>query len=167
MAQTHGRSVMAWFGKLSGWEEIEKLVVALIAIVMTVLAILLLGLSVLDLFNAARVGELRDNAIEILNSILLVMMISEIVHTATMSLKNMKDKTHEKRLEAEPFLIVGVIAAIRRMLVITAESTRFEEANPDVFQNTLIELGLLAVTIILIALSISILRRSLKTGELA
>jgi hypothetical protein len=64
-------------------------------------------------------------------------------------------------LSAEPFLVVGAIAAIRRMLVITAESTK-QEGNPEVFRNMLIELGLLAVTIILIAGSVYILRRSQK-----
>jgi len=43
--------------------------------------------------------------------------------------------------------------------VITAESTKLE-SNIPAFQNTLIELGLLAVTIIVIAWAVYILRKS-------
>lgn len=97
-------------------------------------------------------GAIRDQAIEILDSILLVMMTMEIVYTVALSIESDK-------LVAEPFLIVGAIAAIRRMLVITAESTKIEN-QPALFQSTLIELGLLAITIVLMALSVYILRRS-------
>jgi hypothetical protein len=131
----------------------ESVVLFLIAAVLAVLAIALLASTVLVLFEAVMSGHIRDQAIDILDSILLVMMTMEIVYTVTMSLESHK-------LNAEPFLIVGAIAAIRRMLVITAESTKVEAIAPEVFRNALLELGLLALTIILIALSIYILRRS-------
>jgi membrane protein DedA with SNARE-associated domain len=62
-------------------------------------------------------------------------------------------------LNAEPFMIIGVIAAIRRMLVITATSTQLE-AQPGEFHNMLLELGLLAATVIALASAIWILRYS-------
>ena len=132
----------------------ESVVLFIIAIVLAVLAILLLFSSVQALYVAVVGGQIRDQAIEILDSVLLVMMTMEIVYTVTLSLESHK-------LVAEPFLVVGAIAAIRRMLVITAESTKLEN-QPAIFQNTLFELGLLAVTIILISTSVYILRRSQK-----
>ncbi len=135
--------------------KVESLVLFLLAVVLSILAILLLVSSVTALYQAIVTGQIRDQAIEILDSILLVMMTMEIVYTVTISIESHK-------LTAEPFLVVGAIAAIRRMLVITAESTRLEIANPEAFRSTLIELGLLAVTIIMISASIMILRRSRK-----
>ena len=135
-------------------KQIESGVLFVIAIVLALLAILLLFSSVQALYVAVVGGQIRDQAIEILDSVLLVMMTMEIVYTVTLSLESHK-------LVAEPFLVVGAIAAIRRMLVITAESTKLEN-QPAIFQNTLFELGLLAVTIILIAASVYILRRSQK-----
>ena len=123
-------------------------------LVLALLAILLLFSSVQALYVAVVGGQIRDQAIEILDSVLLVMMTMEIVYTVTLSLESHK-------LVAEPFLVVGAIAAIRRMLVITAESTKIEN-QPAIFQNTLIELGLLAVTIVFIAASVYILRKSQK-----
>jgi hypothetical protein len=86
--------------------------------------------------------------------VLLVMMTMEIVYTVAVSLQS-------HTLVAEPFLIIGVIASIRRMLVITATSTDHEN-NPALFHNTLIELGLLAATVIALAAAIWILRHSHK-----
>ncbi len=144
---SHPRSRAAAFLK-----QTETIVLFCIAVVLAILAILLLIESVQSLYLAVLSGQLRDQAIDILGSILLVMMTMEIVYTVTLSIES-------HTLVAEPFLIVGAIAAIRRMLVITAQSTSLE-SNIPAFQNTLLELGLLAVTIILIAWSVYILRTS-------
>ncbi len=131
----------------------ESIVLALIAIVLVVLAVVLLGTSVVSMATDISTGALAGTGIEILNSILLVMMIMEIVYTVTMSLES-------HTLVGEPFLIIGAIAAIRRMLVITAESTQLELTNPEAFRSLLMELGLLALIVIAMAISVWILRRS-------
>ena len=138
-------------------KRVESIVLFAIALVLAVLAVLLLISSVQALIVAVTSGQVRDQAIEILDSVLLVMMTMEIVYTVTISIES-------HTLQAEPFLIVGAIAAIRRMLVITAESTRIE-SQPALFQSTLIELGLLAMTILIIAVSISVLRRSQRRSS--
>ncbi|MCL4487096.1 MAG: phosphate-starvation-inducible PsiE family protein [Chloroflexi bacterium] len=131
----------------------ESVVLGLIALVLVALALVLLGESVISMANAVMQGEVLNLGVEILDSVLLVMMIMEIVYTVTLSLES-------HTLIAEPFLIIGTIAAIRRMLVITATSTRLETSNPDAFRSTLIELGLLAMTVVAMAVSIYILRRT-------
>ena len=136
----------------------ERFVLILIAIVLSVLAILLLGSGVWALVQSVMAGSIREQAIEILDTVLLVMMTMEIVYTVTLSLES-------HTLVAEPFLVIGAIAAIRRMLVITAESTNLELTHPDVFRNTLIELFLLGFIVIIMALSIYILRRSQAAGK--
>src|SRR5438552_9282063 len=107
-----------------------------------------------DLREAVLQGpaEIEHKAIEILNTVLLVMMTMEIVYTVAISLES-------HTLKAEPFLIIGVIAGIRRMLVITATSTE-QEAHPEQFHNMLVELGLLAATVIALTAAIWILRYS-------
>jgi uncharacterized membrane protein (DUF373 family) len=132
-------------------KQVESVVLFAIAIVLAILAVLLLVSSVQALITAVTGGVIRDQAIEILDSVLLVMMTMEIVYTVTLSIES-------HTLQVEPFLIVGAIAAIRRMLVITAEGTKLE-AQPALFQSTLLELGLLALTIVIISFSIFLLRR--------
>ena len=132
----------------------ESAVLVLIGFALVVVAVLLLYSAMYDLWEATQGGpeNIEHKAIEILNTILLVMMTMEIVYTVAISLKS-------HILNAEPFLIIGTIAAIRRMLVITATSTDIE-SKPEVFRNTLIELGLLAATVIAMTIAIFILRLS-------
>ena len=130
----------------------ESLVLTLIAIVLVVLSVVLLVSGVVTMVVDIMNGSIVDAGVEILNGVLLVMMIMEIVGTVTMSLES-------HSLIAEPFLIIGAIAAIRRMLVITAESTKLELTNPDAFRSLLMELGLLALIVVAMAVAIFILRR--------
>jgi phosphate starvation-inducible membrane PsiE len=130
----------------------ESAVLILIGIVLVVLAVLLLWTSGTSMIDAMRDDKIGHRAIEILNSVLLVMMTMEIVYTVAISLES-------HTLSAEPFLIIGTIAAIRRMLVITATSTETEH-TAEVFHNTLVELGLLAATVIALSIAIWVLRHS-------
>jgi phosphate starvation-inducible membrane PsiE len=133
----------------------ESVVLVLIGAALVLVAVLLLYSSMYDLNQAVHggPGEIEHRAIDILNTVLLVMMTMEIVYTVAISLES-------HTLNAEPFLLIGVIAGIRRMLVITATSTD-AETNPGRFHNTLVELGLLAATIVALACAIWILRYSM------
>src|SRR5258706_13709798 len=132
-------------------ERSERIVLSLIAGVLVALAVLLLLSQVVALVQSVLNGTVRTAAIDILDGVLLVMMTMEIVYTVTLSLQSHK-------LVAEPFLIIGIIAAIRRTLVITAESTKLE-GTPE-FNSTLLELALLSLIVGVMAASIYIMRRS-------
>jgi len=151
----HEAEERSWTAKASRYlGASESIVLALIGVALVLVAVLLLYSSMNDLWHAASGGpeRIEHKAIEILNTILLVMMTMEIVYTVAISLKS-------HTLNAEPFLIIGSIAGIRRMLVITATSTESEN-DPAKFHNTLVELGLLAMTVVIMALAIWILRYS-------
>jgi len=132
--------------------QLESAVLILIGLVLVSLAVLLLWTSASSMLDALREHTIGHQAIEILNSVLLVMMTMEIVYTVAVSLQS-------HSLVAEPFLIIGAIASIRRMLVITATSTETEH-DTAVFHNTLIELGLLAATVVALAVAIWVIRHS-------
>ena len=132
----------------------ESMVLVLIGVSLVMVAVLLLYSGMHDLYEAAQQGPsvIEHKAVEILNTVLLVMMTMEIVYTVAISLES-------HTLNAEPFLTIGIIAAIRRMLVITATSTE-QETHADLFFNTLVELGLLASMVVALAGAIWILRYS-------
>src|ERR1700728_1674105 len=121
----------------------ESVVLVLIGVALVLVAALLLYSGMADLSDAVHGGpaEIEHKSIDILNTVLLVMMTMEIVYTVAISLES-------HTLNAEPFLIIGMIAGIRRMLVITATSTSMEAEAPAIFHNTLVELGLLAATVV-------------------
>lgn len=102
-------------------------------------------------------GDLFESVVGLLDALLLVMMLVEILHTINISLR-------QHVLSSEPFLVVGLIAAVRRMLVITAEQSRLME-RLEVFRLILVEMLLLGVLILVLAAAIYILHRSRSTDE--
>ena len=94
-----------------------------------------------------------------IDRLLFVLMIVEILHTVRVSFT-------AGELNCEPFLIVGLIATIRRMLVITLESSQAHQPGhwtADLQSSlvaTMAELVVLGVLILIMVFSIYLLRRS-------
>jgi Phosphate-starvation-inducible E family len=112
----------------------------------------LLGSGIIDFVGYVAAGSLTGSVIELLDRILLILMIVEILYTVQVSFR-------EHVLAPEPFLIVGLIAGIRRVLVITAEFSKLLERGEVAFRNAMIELGLLTVMIVALVASLLMLRR--------
>jgi uncharacterized membrane protein (DUF373 family) len=95
----------------------------------------------------------------IVERLLFVLMLVEILHTVRASIQS-------HVLAGEPFLVVGMIATIRRILVVTLEtSDRPTESNlppgaVSSFNNAMIELGVLGFLTLVLALAIYLSRRS-------
>jgi hypothetical protein len=115
-------------------------------------AVYLLGASVVQFARGLASGVLADQIVALLDRILLVLMIVEILYTVQVSFR-------EHALVPEPFLIVGLIAAIRRVLVLTAEFSKLVEAGEGAFRNAMIELALLTLLILSLVTSLVMLRR--------
>ena len=86
---------------------------------------------------------------QFLDLILLVLMVVELAYTVLLSLRG-------SVLMAEPFLIVGLIAVIRRILVITVGEVGPSGSSVSA---SAIELGILTGVVIVFVFSIFLLRR--------
>ena len=87
-------------------------------------------------------------ALTLLDRVLLALMLAEILYTLVRFAR-------EGSLEATHFLVIGIIAAVRRVLVLTAEAVeKFDLADPAF----LAELGLLALLVVAFALAIRLVR---------
>ena len=101
---------------------------------------------------------------KIIDRLLFVLMLVEILHTVHASIRT-------GTLVCEPFLIVGLIACIRRMLLITLETSqltqpsKWDPANASLFHASMFELGVLALLIVVLVGSIRVTRGSGKTEE--
>jgi hypothetical protein len=91
-------------------------------------------------------------------------MLVEILHTVRISIRS-------HVLVTEPFLVVGLIASIRRILVITLEAatltkegTWTTEGASGIFHSSMVELGLLGLLILVFVVSITLLRRNATTS---
>src|SRR5436189_2855363 len=70
----------------------------------------------------------------------------------------------EHALVPEPFLIVGLIAAIRRLLVLTAEFAPLLQKNDGAFHGAMLELGLLTVMIVAFVFALVVLKKHAVHG---
>lgn len=110
----------------------------------------LLVAAIIEMAGSIMEGNYTTAMVHLLDRVLLALMLAEIIYTVGRI-------SRTQMLETEPFLIVGIIAAIRRMLIITAESASHVDLTDPVFQALLAELGLLAVIIFLLAWSMRLL----------
>jgi uncharacterized membrane protein (DUF373 family) len=119
-------------------------------------ALILLGAAAWFLFNSIFSGDIRELIVDLLDQILLILMVLEILYTVQVSFR-------EHVLSPEPFLVVGLIAAVRRILIITAEFSKPAEVMEAAFRNAMMELGLLTLLILSLVFSLYFLTRQRPT----
>jgi uncharacterized membrane protein (DUF373 family) len=101
-------------------------------------------------------GDLPAQIIPLLDRILLILLVVELLYTVQVSFR-------QHAVTPEPFLLVGLIAAIRRVLILTAE---FGQATGKAAPTQLVpELAVLSALLVAIALSLFVLRRKDTTDK--
>lgn len=135
--------------------SIEDLVYVGLGLLLTIAALTLLVIAlksvVLALWNRALGGQI----VGLLDQILLILLVIELLYTVQVSFR-------ERGLIAEPFLVVALIAVIRRVLVLTAEVPKLSEAGEAVFRHAMLELGVLTVMVLVLVGSLIMLQRYAK-----
>jgi hypothetical protein len=97
-------------------------------------------------------GSVPNGIVGLLDRLLLVLMIVELLYTVQVSFR-------EHALVPEPFLIVGLVAATRRILVLTAAFAGGEGLTEFTFRVTMTELVILTAMIVAFVGSLLMLRR--------
>ena len=141
-------------------------------IIYIVLALLLFITALVTIVGAGQMlassmihWTVATEVLRVLDQLLLVLMVVEILHTVRITVRS------HIVLAAEPFLVVGLIASIRRILVISLEMSALTKANnwspygESIFHASMFELGLLVVLVFVLVFSITLLRRYAPTSE--
>ena len=92
-----------------------------------------------------------DLGLRILDRVLLLLIIAELLYTLQLVVAR-------GEIATEPFLFIGMIAVVRRVVVITAETEKLP-VEGRALTNFLFELGLLALLVIAFGLAVYLLRR--------
>jgi uncharacterized membrane protein (DUF373 family) len=138
---------------VSGLISFELALYVAVAILLAAAALLVVGGTV-----ASLVGDLRGDdsavgiAVIVLDRILLTLIVAELVYTLRFVLR-----THE--IAVEPFLYIGLIAVVRRILIVTADLER-EAIEGHALRNLLLELGVLGLLVPSLAVAVYLVRRS-------
>ena len=138
--------------------HVELVVYVALGILLSVTALLALGSAALLLWEGMRDWSGTRAIFLIVDRLMFVLMLIEILHTVRGSVRS-------GALTPEPFLIIGLIASIRNVLVITLKSSGVtsEGHGPidgeTLFRSSIVELGVLGALILIFVISIYLLRR--------
>jgi uncharacterized membrane protein (DUF373 family) len=132
---------------------LETAIYITVGVFLTVAAGFLLVGTVNDLRDAISNGSNAvDIGVLVLDRILLMLIVAELVYTLGLVIH-----THE--LSAEPFLFIGLIAVVRRTLIVTASIESFPAAGRGL-TNLLLQLGALSLLAIALSVAVFLVRRS-------
>ena len=136
----------------TGIQFAETVLYGLVTIVLVVGAVILLIDAVHAL--ATEAGDGVTGAIEqMLEALLLVFILVELSSAV-------RSTVTERKLVAEPFLLVGIIASIKEVVAIAA----FAEPDREV-DEAMLQVGVLGAVILVLAVSSWLLRRKEREPE--
>jgi hypothetical protein len=135
---------------LRAFAAVEDVVYAGLGLLLAGSAITLLGIGLIDFGQSVVAGKARS--IELLERILLILLVVELLYTVQVSFR-------KHTLVPEPFLLIGLISAIRRVLVLTAEYGELREKGDREAQHFFIELAVLTGLILALSISLAVLRK--------
>jgi uncharacterized membrane protein (DUF373 family) len=127
----------------------ERIAYLAIALALSVPIVMLVFSAAMSMLEVSEVGVLQT-ALAVLDRVLLAFIFVELIDTVRVTLRE------QGILIAEPFLLVGLIAVVRRILLLTAE---IERASAEEFQNMLIELGVMTGLVIVLTIALYFTRR--------
>lgn len=131
---------------------VEDALYVAIALALTLCGVGLFGYVVYDFVTQLTDGpKFTTLVLDLLDGLLLVFILTELIHT-------IRAVIDDKVLVSEPFLVVGVVAAIRRLVVVSAEAKDLF-GKPD-FADAMLELGVLTAVILGLTLGIFMLRHT-------
>jgi uncharacterized membrane protein (DUF373 family) len=142
-----------------GLTAIEDVVYVGLGVVLAATALCLLFLAIRSFVLALVAHALSGQVISLLDQILLILLIIELLYTVQVSFR-------EHALMAEPFLVVALIATVRKILIATAQISQLAEPNDTVFHHSLAELSLLSLMVLILVGSLVLLQRHGKTAAI-
>ena len=88
--------------------------------------------------------------LQVLDGLLLIFIFVELLYAVRSSLRS-----HE--IVAEPFLIVGILAGIKEIVVLSVEAAKLLEKGPE-FARAAVEIGVLGAVVLALSVAAYILR---------
>ena len=97
-------------------EHAQDYVAAVVGVALILLAAVLIVSGLIGFARDLATRSVLAAATGLLDRLLLVLIVAEIVHTVVLSLR-------AHRLVAQPFIVVGLVAVIRKILLVLSDQT--------------------------------------------
>jgi len=98
-----------------------------------------------------------QTTLEILDRVLLITIFVELLITIEVIVR-------ERQLVAEPFILIGLVAVVRRILLVTAEAGQSLQ-DTERFLNLITELGVLTALVLSLSAALYVARRTVRRQE--
>ena len=131
---------------------VEDVVYIGLGLLLAASALTLLVTGFISFVQSVIDSTLSHNLTPLLGRMLLILLIVELLYTVQVSFR-------EHALVPEPFLLIGLISVIRRVLLLTAEFGELKDTPENVFQHFIIELAVLTVLLVALVVSLLLLRK--------
>lgn len=95
--------------------------------------------------------------LEILDGLLLIFIFVELLYAVRSCLRS-------REIVAEPFLIVGILACIKEIVVLSVEAATLLKDGPQ-FSRAIVEVAVLGVAVFVLALSAYVLRERRRSDD--
>ena len=128
-------------------ENLVYLGIASLLVVATGVLLVIAGDELLEI----RHGLGKDLIVEVLDTLLLVFIIVELLSAVRVTVS-------KRKLIAEPFLLVGIIASIKEIVVLTVKASDVI-GEGAAFDDQLQQIGVLGVVVLLLGATAFLLRR--------
>lgn len=136
---------------------VEDLIYVSIAALLAVAAGVVLVRAAIELLRNLS-NEDPSSLVGLLDSLLLVFIFVELLYAVRTTLK-------ERQIVAEPFLIAGILASIKEIIVLSVTAAdQYVDQGPQ-FARAMVEIGLLATTVLLLAATAVLLRKKEREPE--
>jgi uncharacterized membrane protein (DUF373 family) len=135
----------------SVFRYVEDLFYVGVALVLALAGLALFANALFRFVTGIGEGSFSVTILGLLDSMLLVFIFTELIHTISAVIR-------ESVLLTEPFLIVGIVAVIRRLIVISAEAK--DVVGTAQFGDVMLEVGILTGTLIGLGVVIFLLRHT-------
>lgn len=141
------------------FRQVEHVVYIALGVLLSAATVLALASVIAQLYRGMMDWTSGDAILLVIDRLLFVLLLVEILHTVRASIRT-------GSLTPEPFLIVGLIASIRRVLVLTlqtAEATKpgsWTPENAAIVQGAMLELTVIGGLILVLVFSLFLLGRT-------
>ena len=98
-------------------------------------------------------GEFAQRVTEVINSVLVVIIVMEILRTVVAHFD-------DAGLQLKPFLIIGIISAVRHILTVGAQISLGAETDAEHFRRAQVELGVNAAVVMALVFGLVLIWRS-------
>lgn len=134
---------------------VEDAIYWAIAVILVAGAVALLVAQVKTMFSLLDTPT-SNVMLEVLDGVLLIFIFVELLYAVRTSLRS-----HE--IAVEPFLVVGILACIKEIVVQSVEAAKLVGQGPE-FARTIVQTGVLGALVLVLAVAAWVLRQRRLAG---